>query len=163
MRLFPKRVERGGNQGGRFVFFRWLDIAGPRGIYLTRLTLFRVPGLQVMLHWILQSDWSRDPHDHPWSFMSIILRGGYHEERIDLDREERWEISRDLREIRWINFCDSQTPHRITSVKPRTLTLVITGDKCKSWSFYQRTGEEIAGAYRLRRVPWRQYLGIIES
>lgn len=160
MRLFPKRVEPGPDQGGRFVFWRWLDIPGPGGVYLTRLTLLRVPGLQVMLHWLHQPDWARDPHDHPWPFASFVLRGGYTEERLDIDRAERWEIWRDRRVIRWFNFCDSRSPHRISTVRPKTLTLVVTGGKRKSWGFYERTGEKLARCHRLRYVPWREYLGI---
>ncbi len=160
MRLFPKRVESGPDQGGRFVFWRWLDIPGPEDVYLTRLTLLRIPGLQVMLHWLHEPDWTRDPHDHPWPFASFVLRGGYTEERLVTDEGNAWEIDRVERRIRWFNFCDSHSAHRIATVKPKTLTLVITGGKCKSWSFYERTGEEIAGSHQLRRVPWREYLGV---
>lgn len=35
----------------------------------------------VKLHHILRSDDDRDLHDHPWSFLSIILWGGYWEHR----------------------------------------------------------------------------------
>lgn len=160
MRLFPKRVESGPDQGGRFVFWWWLDVPGPSGTYMTRLTLLRIPGLQVMLHWLRQPDHARDPHDHPWSFASIVLRGGYVEDRIELDHGERWEIGRKTRKIRWLNFCDSRTPHRIVWVEPRTLTLVITGGKRKSWGFYQRVSREVAGECQLQYVPWREYLGI---
>ena len=160
MRIFPSRVESGPDQGGRFVFWRWLDIQGANGTYLTRLTLIRIPGLQVMLHWIHEPDWSRDAHDHPWPFMSFVLRGYYIEERLDMDRLNRWEIAKDMRSIRWFNFFNTRTAHRIVSVAPNTLTLVVTGGKCKSWGFYERTGEKCGGAYRLRYVNWRNYLGI---
>jgi hypothetical protein len=33
----------------------------------------------VKLHQFLRSDDDRDLHDHPWSFVSLILRGGYWE------------------------------------------------------------------------------------
>jgi hypothetical protein len=33
----------------------------------------------VKLHHILRSDDDRDLHDHPWSFLSIVLKGGYWE------------------------------------------------------------------------------------
>lgn len=35
----------------------------------------------VKLHHILRSDDDRDLHDHPWSFLSIVLKGGYFEHR----------------------------------------------------------------------------------
>lgn len=35
----------------------------------------------VRIHHILRADHARDPHNHPWPFRTIILRGGYIEER----------------------------------------------------------------------------------
>lgn len=37
------------------------------------------------VHHILRSDRGRDYHDHPWPFLTIILRGGYYEVRPMLD------------------------------------------------------------------------------
>lgn len=44
----------------------------------------KVPAIR--LHEILRSDNDRDLHDHPWAFVSVILRGGYYEERPKYDR-----------------------------------------------------------------------------
>ena len=41
----------------------------------------RVPWIALRVHWIRSGDDGRDYHDHPWNFVSWILRGGYHEER----------------------------------------------------------------------------------
>lgn len=49
-------------------------------VYLVRYTLLRLPFLKIRLHHILLSD-TECPHDHPWSFGSFILRGGYKEYR----------------------------------------------------------------------------------
>lgn len=35
----------------------------------------------IYLHEIMRSDDDPDPHDHPWDFTSIILRGGYRDEQ----------------------------------------------------------------------------------
>lgn len=35
--------------------------------------------LKIYLHKFMRSDEDRALHDHPWSFLSIILRGGYFE------------------------------------------------------------------------------------
>lgn len=44
--------------------------------YLIRYNLFECPWFSIKIHKILQDD--RDcPHDHPWAFFSIILKGGY--------------------------------------------------------------------------------------
>lgn len=53
--------------------------------YLDRFWLFpygSLPfGIAVRIHHILRSDNDRHLHDHPWAFLSIVLRGGYWEER----------------------------------------------------------------------------------
>lgn len=47
-------------------------------LYLTRYTLLRLPFLRIRIHHIWTSDdWCL--HDHPWHFMSIILKNGYTE------------------------------------------------------------------------------------
>lgn len=56
-------------------------IRDPAGTpYLYRYTLLKGPGFKVMLHRIVRSDGDRELHDHPWSFLTIMLRGGYYEE-----------------------------------------------------------------------------------
>jgi hypothetical protein len=46
--------------------------------YLIRWAI-NTPLLGIKLHHILRSDEDRDLHDHPWSFLSVILWGGYWE------------------------------------------------------------------------------------
>lgn len=48
-------------------------------LYLVRYTLLWLPFLKIRLHHILLSD-TECPHDHPWDFVSIILKGGYREQ-----------------------------------------------------------------------------------
>ena len=54
--------------------------------YLNRYWLFpygSLPfGIAIRLHHILRSDNDRHLHDHPFAFLSIVLRGGYYEERL---------------------------------------------------------------------------------
>lgn len=46
--------------------------------YLIRTYLIKTKLFQVVIHKILQSDYDC-LHDHPWNFLSIILKGGYWE------------------------------------------------------------------------------------
>ena len=39
--------------------------------------------ISVRVHEILRSDVGRDPHDHPFNYLTIILKGGYIERRFD--------------------------------------------------------------------------------
>lgn len=48
--------------------------------YLSRYTLPLPFGYALMLHKFHRGDVGRDPHDHPFSFASLILSGGYYEE-----------------------------------------------------------------------------------
>ena len=50
------------------------------GDYMRRWTV-RTPLGMVRLHHIMRSDNDRHFHDHPFNFISIILRGGYIESR----------------------------------------------------------------------------------
>jgi hypothetical protein len=47
-------------------------------VYLIRWSLFSCPWFSIKLHNIQLSD-DDCMHDHPWSFLSLILNGGYYE------------------------------------------------------------------------------------
>lgn len=59
-------------------------IDGQEVVYLRRFFLFKSRWGNIYLHHILRSDDDPDPHDHPWDFTSLILRGGY------VDESYRW-------------------------------------------------------------------------
>jgi hypothetical protein len=59
---------------------RWALYASHLGDYMRRW-IFRTPWGTLRLHNIRESDAGRDFHDHPFSFTSVILRGGYIEHR----------------------------------------------------------------------------------
>lgn len=74
---------RGSEPGQRYVFgVRWrvLDLIHDGATFLRRRGLEhdRVGG--VLVHRIDGPDPGLDLHDHPWEFVSIVLRGGYTEE-----------------------------------------------------------------------------------
>lgn len=47
-------------------------------IYLIRYSILSTPWFAIKLHNIMMND-DDCVHDHPWSFLSIILKGGYWE------------------------------------------------------------------------------------
>lgn len=47
--------------------------------YLVRYRIFDTPWLRLYFHKIKRSDGDRDMHDHPWWFITLLLRGGYTE------------------------------------------------------------------------------------
>lgn len=158
MRLFPKRTIDSGDPQ-MWQFWRWMDINGPSGhdngqheeLYLRRLYVLRTPWFGVMLHWIKREDWDRDAqHNHPWTFYRLILRGGYTETLswAYSDTEISTPIEVSHRAASFGKFPD-QAYHRIVSVKPHTVTLVLNGPKTRNWGFFvPGTGF----------VPWAQYI-----
>jgi hypothetical protein len=82
----------------------------------------------VFVHKFLKSD-PDDLHDHPWPYMTIILRGGY------------WEYTRDCPTPQWkgagqIRFGHSTDYHRI-ELEPGVdcWTIFCPGPKLRDWGF----------------------------
>lgn len=129
----------------------------------------------VRLHLIHREDQDRHPHDHPWNARTIILRGGYEEER-PMDyaawSEEMWDR---VDPNGWMRrFAEQQgaSPtvteriarmagdtavlrhgeyHRIAAIHGDcAVTLFITGPYRGPWGFL------VDGV----KVPWKKYLGL---
>src|SRR5688500_6187293 len=64
------------NTGRSFLHRRGIDVL-PFGVYV---------------HRILAPDPGLDLHDHPWPFVTLILRGGYVEEVADARQASQWAI-----------------------------------------------------------------------
>ena len=103
--------------------------------YMLRWIL-RVPGgYTLRAHRILRPDASRDLHDHPFWLTSLVLRGGYVEERPDAH-------GRALVEHRFgaVNRIPAERPHTIRVVHPNTWTLVLAGPLVRDWGYHTPTG-----------------------
>ena len=119
--------------------------------YMTRW-VFRHPWGTVRLHRIYREDRDPHPHDHPWAFISLILWGGYREERYHRIQAVGKPATFESRWIRRgsINRVHATSVHRIAEVLPNTWTLCLSGPKVRSWCFHTPEGP----------VPWRTYLGL---
>ena len=115
-------------------------IIGDKGnVYLDRLTLLTTPWFSVKLHKIYRPDQQRDLHDHPWSFLSFVLRGSYVEDTPGGDKKCRW----------W-NFKKAEDSHSIKSVSRSPVwTLVFCGRRRRIWGF------QVDGVKRW--LPWNEY------
>lgn len=133
-RLFRNRKYKSGTG---WCLWRWTDVESE---YITRLHILKTPWFAVCLHWINKPD--REPwmHDHPVSFVSLILHGGYTEERSVRRGGQcyyRWQVTH-----RWYNLIDArpEDSHRISEVEPGTLTLCFMGPKTREWGFHTNEG-----------------------
>lgn len=140
MRLFKNRKYK---SGIRWCFWRWTDIdpMNEGSPYMTRLHIFQLPICSLIVHWIHRPDPQPDLHDHPVTFLSIILRGGYWEER-----EVNGVV--EYRRARFWNFIRATDKHRIISLnREPTMTLMFASKVVRGWGFWTKEGW----------VPWREY------
>lgn len=121
--------------------------------YLERYYVFlkdreRFP-FNIFVHKFLKSD-PDDVHDHPWPFLTIILRGGYWEWRPQFNDQ-----GHNICEIaRWcgpgsIRWASARTYHRV-QLDPAVecWTLFMPGPKQRDWGFLVKN----------QWVQWEQYL-----
>lgn len=126
-------------------------VGKPGNPMLERWRLVQTPWFGLYVHFIYREDLDREPHDHPWWFGSLVLRGGYDEE---LHADKARYPSRapvTVTHGRWSRHgFPLADAHRITKVRPGTVTLVLVGHKQRIWGFYQDFGGQVVWVdYRL--------------
>lgn len=108
--------------------------------YLYRWQVLRLFGFALYLHRFVADDWSRDLHDHPKRFVSLMLWGGYTEETPAGEREYT---------APWLRSFPSTHVHRVRLGRHRECwTLVLVGRASRPWGFW----------YFGRWIGWRQYV-----
>lgn len=122
------RAERRKVDTGCYSIRPWRN---PAGWLLQRL------GVAIRVHHILRSDDDRAFHDHPWSYLTIILRGGYVEVRPVFDKSGLY--MGDSR--KWygpgsVLWRPAKSWHRLEVPAGQTAwTLFITGPYRQKWGF----------------------------
>jgi hypothetical protein len=147
--MFKKREYK---SGSRFALWRWTQVDSE---YITRLHIFKTPWFAICLHWINKPDPEPYLHDHPVTFLSIILRGWYREVR---HRPHRGYSEHKRRWFNWIR-ASRLVRHTITDVKPGgALTLCLMGPKTQEWGFY---GVRVKNGIEIVDAPgwtyWKDY------
>ena len=119
--------------------------------YLIRRNLFECPLFSIKLHKILKSDYDC-LHDHPWAFVSLILRGGYVEHR-EVEVKEQYaehivRVGADGKCYKRVSkiyhpgqilFRNAEERHKLEIHQPAT-TLVFTFKKVRQWGFWTKEG-----------------------
>lgn len=127
--------------------FRRFDIRGHDGsIYLTRWTLLSLFGFALRLHKIRRPDHDACLHDHPWTFFTLILAGGYVEE-MESDGVRHCAF----RKPGSLLYRPATFRHRITSLpgsRGFAISLVLMCRKSRSWGFWTNQGF----------MPWRPFV-----
>ncbi len=89
-------------------------------------------GIAVRIHEILRSDEGRHPHNHPWWYVTIILRGSYIEDQFDEGGDCVWS---EVRGPGQILFRRANSWHKLTLLHGTVTTLFITGKQSQGWGF----------------------------
>lgn len=125
--------------------------------YMVRYILFRWAHLpRVYVHKFMRSDDERAPHNHPWWFVSLVLRGHYLEYN---DRPPNPHVRKRFS----VGFRGLDTFHRVALPNGHRYvgngrykygpipcwTLVVTGPDVRGWGFRCPSGV----------VPWREFDG----
>jgi len=95
----------------------------------------RRSGPAVFLHHFVASDANDAVHSHPWGWSaSLILAGGYHEERCD----RLGHMTTHDYKPGDLNVLDADVKHRIDLIERDCWTLFLAGSFEKSWAFAPR-------------------------
>ena len=123
--------------GSKWAFWRWT--LTPSG-YIKRLHLVQTPFGSIMVHFINGPDPEPDMHDHPTTFLSIILWGSYTERREMVDGAPVWLWGKSVVDRRWWNFVRATDCHKIVSVRPNTTTVCFMTKTLRKWGFHTPDG-----------------------
>lgn len=142
----------------------YMHIYSPDGLlYMERWWLLRpsrwLP-ISVRVHHIVRPDTDRHFHDHPWPFVTLIMRGSYLEQ---LPTSQRQAAAVDsihsytrLRSVGSVVCHRATDRHRITRVDRADgawTLFIMLGGRANRWGFYTEQG----------KVYWRDYLDVPEG
>lgn len=121
---------------------------------MKRIRLVQTPWFGLYVHHIYREDLDPVPHDHPWNFWRMVIRGGYVERYFDnpatgkdvLRAQRRWRIG----------HFPTHHAHRIVLVKPKTVSLVFVGPKHRVWGFWGPREDAVPRTW----VDYRDALGL---
>ena len=127
-----------GNRSPNWAFMESFTVPhydDPKQTYLWRLRIVQTPLFGIYLHRLGTPDPRDTLHDHPWPFLSLVLRGGYTEfvrGRTTYAEPRRVRVLnvKRLRDAHWISELD-RTP---------TWTLMFVGRRQRVWGYWDRDG-----------------------
>lgn len=143
-----------GRRSPRWAVWSRMTIPCQDGLqYLVRLRILQTPWFGIYLHDIYEPDDERAPHNHPWSFISIVVRGWYVEKvypnpERTMQHQYGWKNYGIKRHRRFsAHKMGRVSAHRITECAPGLKTLILTGPRQSSWGFFED------GVY----IDWKDY------
>lgn len=121
---------------------------------MKRVRLIQTPRFGIYLHFIYREDLDPVPHDHPWVFWRMVLKGGYGEVYF-ADPANGSGHYQGITPFRPSRF-PTEHAHRIWHVEPGTVSLVLVGPKRRVWGFWGPSEEHTPRTW----VDYRDALGL---
>lgn len=108
-------------------FILWNDPLGKKECPYAYRWVFNFGLFSIRIHKWIRSDDKRYFHDHPWSFITFVLKGSY----TDVSPNKKDDLNR------WsIRYRKSTHKHYVKVKKGGALTLLVTGPQTKNWGFW---------------------------
>lgn len=124
------------------------------GNYLTRWRLIQTPWWGIYVHRFDGPDPRTTLHDHPWSFLSIVLRGGYIERRLD---QMTMKVNEHHR-IRFLNYMPRGGAHAITHLRRvPAWTLMLVGRRYRTWGYLEPYSWVVRDAGAVSSWHWTEF------
>lgn len=109
-------------------------VGGTKNPLLIRHMLIRCPLFGIYLHEMLRSDYARALHDHPWPFVSVVLRGGYCEVHNQTPGRKETRLFRHRLSVA---YRPAAWRHRVILFTGEpTWTLMLVGPRQRKWGFW---------------------------
>lgn len=128
--LVLEKPEPGGKaRYGRFITIRLRERLGlPQCPYLIRWR-FELRGIgSLRVHHWLGPDDDRAFHDHPWPFITLVLKGGY---------EDRNPDGTDRLRAGSVRYRPALHRHTVVPGKSGAWTFMVTGNRARTWGFWR--------------------------
>jgi hypothetical protein len=165
MRIFKDGSANGSKKWAFMERFEIPNLDRPEETYLTRWRIIQTPLFAIYVHRMDGPD-SRDTlHDHPWDFLSIILRGGYIEmvpvmclydpNTGEHEAHACKAIWRNASKGRRFNRKRAEDLHVISELtSTRTWTLVLTGPRKRTWGYLDSDGTWTPYNEHFHSIEW---------
>ena len=125
----PRFDSRPPYQAGRWFGAKWGEHLGrPECPYVRRWVVV-VGGYSVRLHHFYRSDDVRAPHDHPWWFVTLVLRGTYTDRSADADGV----LTDDRLHVGSVRYRPALHRHSVVLTDGPCWTVIVTGKHSRRW------------------------------
>ena len=130
------RAKLASKRSARWAFMERFEVPDydSDGNYLTRLRIVQTPWFGIYLHRFDAPDPRPTLHDHPWPFVSFVLRGGYVERRLD-------PMTREVNERHRVSFVNRMRTHDAHAIvhlfRVPTWTLMLVGRRVRTWGYLE--------------------------